>query len=315
MKHRKKAALLLGAGAALGAAAAAAGCVRITAKVLRRPAEQPHKEPTGERAARIEQVRRQAARLVEQYPPEEVTITSDDGLALHGLVFTPPDADKVAVLVHGYHSSGLREFGSIAWYYIRRGWRVLLVDDRAHGQSEGDVIGFGTLDRRDLLQWLRYCSIRFGRQQPIVMHGVSMGAATVMMATGLDLPENVRAAVADCGYTSVWDEFDHVLHRRHLPAALCLPLADWWARRRAGYGLRECDASQELKQAAVPVLFIHGEQDDFVPVWMTEKNYDACSTLKMKWICPGAGHAESWFCDEAGYTRAMDEFYAAALRQ
>lgn len=315
MKHRKKAALLLGAGAGLGAAAAAAGCVRTTAKVLRRPAEQPHKEPTGERAARIEQVRRQAARLVEQYPPEEVTITSDDGLALHGLVFTPPDADKVAVLVHGYHSSGLREFGSIAWYYIRRGWRVLLVDDRAHGQSEGDVIGFGTLDRRDLLQWLRYCSIRFGRQQPIVMHGVSMGAATVMMATGLDLPENVRAAVADCGYTSVWDEFDHVLHRRHLPAALCLPLADWWARRRAGYGLRECDASQELKQAAVPVLFIHGEQDDFVPVWMTEKNYDACSTLKMKWICPGAGHAESWFCDEAGYTRALDEFYAAALRQ
>ena len=129
MKHRKKAALLLGAGAALGTAAAAAGCVRTTAKVLRRPAEQPHKEPTGERAARIEQVRRQAARLVEQYPPEEVTITSDDGLALHGLVFTPPDADKVAVLVHGYHSSGLREFGSIAWYCIRRGWRVLLVDD------------------------------------------------------------------------------------------------------------------------------------------------------------------------------------------
>lgn len=302
----------IGAAAAVATTAASVGTAYNTLHRLRRQKPMLPASPWDEYGKIIE---RRAKQLIAEYPPEHITITSSDGLQLHAQLFTPPEADKLAICVHGYHSNGFNDFGGgIALYYVQRGWRVLLVDDRAHGDSEGEFIGFGTLDRDDVLQWLRYSAIRFGANCPMVLHGMSMGAATVLMATGLELPENVKAVVADCGFTSAWDQFEHVLRQKyHLPPFPVLTIADAWASRKAGYALRQCDATEELKKATVPVLFIHGAADTFVPTWMTEKNYDACPTFKMKWICPDAGHAESWFRDEEQYQNMLNEFFDAVL--
>ncbi len=306
--------------AAFGAGVAAAGATGAVGVMMARGAicRQKDQHPEVSAAPWDEYskiIARRAQELLDAYPPEHLTITSGDGLTLHAKLFSPPGAEKLAVCVHGYHSTGMNDFGgSMAWYYIERGWRVLLVDDRAHGDSEGEIIGFGTLDREDVLRWLQYAVIRFGEHCPMVLHGLSMGAATVLMATGLPLPENVRAVVGDCGFTSAWDQFSYMLvHDFHLPKFPLMQVADLWAQKFAGYGLRQCDASEELKKATVPVMFIHGEADAFVPEWMTEKNYEACPTMKMKYICPGAGHAESWFRDEQTYCDKLDEFYAAVF--
>lgn len=308
MKRISKILVELGLGAAAATGAAAAGSVLTVRHALRRATRPAPAPDAGAAALR--------AKLLEDYPPERVSITSDDGLLLRGMILTPPDPRGLALLVHGYRSDGLREFGGgIARYYLQRGWRVLLVDDRAHGESEGDFVGFGTLDCGDLLQWLRYGALRFGRGCPMVLHGVSMGAAAVLMTAGMDgLPAGVKAIVADCGFTNAWEEFRHVLRQRtHLPTGFSLRIADRWARRYAGYGLREGDAPRSLRHAQVPVLFIHGAADDFVPVWMTEQNYEACASFKMKYICPGAGHAESWARDPAAYARVLDDFFGQVL--
>lgn len=316
MKGYQKVILAAGASAAACAAAGAAISVSAVKKTLGRDTDAPFSMPVGAWAEYAPLLKERSEALMEQFPPEQVKITSTDGLTLQGKLFTPPDADKLALCVHGYHSSGLRDFGGIAWYYIQHGWRVLMVDDRGHGDSDGNVVGFGTLDRHDVLQWLRYCSIRFGQNYPVILHGVSMGAATVMMASGLELPENVKGIVADCGFTSAWEEFDFVMRPRYGSfSPLGLRIADAWARRNAGYGLRECNARDELAHATVPVLFIHGSQDEFVPSWMTDQNYDACPTFKMKYICPGAGHAESWFRDSETYSAKLDEFFEIVMEE
>ena len=237
-----------------------------------------------------------------------VEITSHDGLKLHGTYFKGDEGNKAVICFHGYTSEGLNDYGSLSNYYLKHGFRMLLVDLRAHGRSEGEHIGFGNMDRLDGKRWVEWMIEKIGDDAQIwmiekigddaqiVLHGNSMGSATVCMMSGLDLPTQVKGIIgiiSDCAFTSMKDVFTHVLHSMyHIPAFPMLQLADWANKRKVGYGLDDCDSSREVKRAKVPFLFIHGKEDVFVPCWMTEKIYENCAAPKTKFIVEGAGHGE-----------------------
>ena len=248
-------------------------------------------------------------------PHEEVWARSEDGLRLHAAYFPNHDSKKVAICLHGYTSQGTNDYGSLSYYYLNHGFRMLLIDERAHGESEGTYIGFGCLDRHDAKAWIEYILSRVGTDCQILLQGISMGAATVLMTTGLALPPQVKAAVSDCAFTSAKDVFTHVLHSMyHLPAFPMIQIADKLNKKKAGYGLDDCNAAREVRKAKVPFLFIHGEKDIFVPCWMCEEIYKNCAAPKTKLIVKDAGHAESYYKDMAAYEKALDSFIGGIMK-
>ena len=240
-------------------------------------------------------------------PHEDVWITSDDGLKLHGTFFPNGDNKRVVLCFHGYTSEGMKDYIALSDYYLRRGFAMLLADERAHGLSEGKYIGFGCLDRKDALGWLEWITGTCGEDVKIILHGTSMGAAAVLMASGLKLPDQVKGIVSDCGFTSPKEVFTHVLHSMyHLPAFPIIPIANVMNRKLAGYGMDECNAAREVKKSTTPTLFIHGSADTFVPCRMCEKLYENCGAKKWKLIIEGAAHAESYYKDTKRYGEALD---------
>lgn len=226
-------------------------------------------------------------------PHEEVWLTASDGLRLRAhLARNPAGGSRWAILCHGYTSRGTAMMDMARPYYDR-GCHVLLPDLRGHGESEGRYIGMGWHDRLDLVAWVRQV-ISWQKEASIVLHGVSMGAATVMMASGEELPPNVTAVIEDCGYTNAWDMFSYQLKGIFgLPPFPMMPIANWVCRMKAGYSLKEADAEKQLKRARVPVLFIHGTEDSFVPFSMMAPLFEACSSPKDKLVVPGAGHSDA----------------------
>ena len=244
-------------------------------------------------------------------PQEEVYITSRDGLRLHGTFFCCEGSGKAVVCFHGYTSEGLNDYTSIAKFYLSQGFSLMAVDERAHGKREGTYIGFGCLDRNDAKQWMEYMVERLGEDCELMLHGISMGAATVLMSTGLNLPKQVRAAVSDCAFTSAWEVFSHVLRSMyHMPAFPVMQIADRMARSEAGYGLDECNAREEVKKARIPILFIHGDRDTFVPCSMVYELYEACASPKELLVIPGASHAEAYYKEADRYEHATEELIA-----
>ena len=192
---------------------------------------------------------------------------------------------------------------------------MLLIDERAHGDSEGTYIGFGTMDRLDGLEWVKWMIEKIGDDAQILLHGNSMGGATVCMMGGMELPEQVKGIVSDCAFTSAKDVFTHVLHSMyHLPAFPMIQIADRVNRKNAGYGLDDCNAAREVRKAKVPFLFIHGEDDIFVPCWMCEEIYKNCASPKTKLIVKGAGHGESYYKDTKAYEEALDVFIGGIMK-
>lgn len=239
-------------------------------------------------------------------PQEDLFITSGDGLKLHGTFFPCQGSQRAVICFHGYTSEGLNDFSCIAKFYLEHGFSVLAVDERAHGKSEGTYIGFGCLDRHDAKLWIDYMVERLGDDSQIMLHGISMGAATVLMTTGLALPIQVKAAVSDCAFTSAWDVFSSVLKGMyHMPAFPVMQIADKMAKKEAGYGLDECNARIEVGKARVPILFIHGDADTFVPCSMVYELYDACRSPKELLVIKGASHAEAYYKDTKQYEDAM----------
>lgn len=246
---------------------------------------------------------------MEAQPHEDVWICSEDGLKLHGTYFPGEEGKKAVICFHGYTSRGMDDYVGLSGYYLKHGFRMLLVDERAHGDSQGEYIGFGCLDRFDGLKWISWMKDQIGEGAEILLHGTSMGGATVLMMTGLDLPGEVKGVVADCAFTSPREVFTHVLHSMyHLPAFPLIPLSDWINRRKAGYGLDDCNAAREVRRAKIPALLIHGDRDTFVPCSMCEKIYENYAGPKTKLIVRGAGHAESYYKDTAAYEKALDTF-------
>ena len=257
---------------------------------------------------------RKAKEWLAGQPQEDVYIKSQDGLRLHGTFFECPGSKRAVVCFHGYTSEGLNDYTAIARFYLERGFNLMVVDERAHGKSEGTYIGFGCLDRYDARLWMEYTVERLGEDCELLLHGISMGAATVLMSTGLKLPPQVKGAVSDCAFTSAMEVFTHVLKSMyHIPPFPLMNIADRMAKREAGYGLDECNAREEVKKAGIPILFIHGDGDTFVPCSMVYELYDACVSPKELLVIPGASHAEAYYKDTQSYEHAVDQLISRTI--
>lgn len=247
-------------------------------------------------------------------PHEDVCRESQDGLNLHATHFPSADRHRVVICFHGYTSEGMKDYIGLSDYYMKNGYTMLLPDARAHGQSGGRYIGFGCLDRYDALGWIDWVIEKYGPDVQILLHGISMGGATVLMAGGLELPPQVRGIISDCAFTSPKAVFTHVLHSMyHLPAFPLIQISDRLNKKKAGYGLDECNAAREVRHVSVPVLLIHGAADTFVPCGMCEEIYENCASPKTKLIIEGAAHAESYYKDTKAYEQALDTFIGGVI--
>lgn len=252
---------------------------------------------------------RECKEKLAQCPHEDMYIMSADGLKLHGTYFPCEGSKKVVICFHGYTSEGMNDYSTLAIFYMKNGYNLLLVDERAHGQSEGTYIGFGCLDRHDAKLWIEEMVKKLGEDCKILLHGDSMGGATVLMTTGLELPPQVKAAISDCAFTSAWEVFASVLKNTyHLPTFPLLQIANGMVKKRAGYELDECNAKNEVAKAKIPILFIHGEADTFVPCSMVHELHDACKSEKKLVIIEGAGHVESCYRDADLYEESIESF-------
>lgn len=256
---------------------------------------------------------------LENYGYERVYITNKAGHKLTGYLMRPAEPSDIYVFCsHGYRCNAKREFCGFVQYYLKRGCNVLLVDHRAAGESEGTYIGFGYYESQDSLQWLDYLNDTYGKDISIIIHGVSMGSATVMLMSGNEaLPENVRFIVADCGFTSAWDEFEVKLQAMKIPTWPLLPFVNAVNKRVAGYDFKtDTDAVAAVKKAKVPMLFVHGTADGFVPCDMVYQVYAACgSEYKDLMLVEGAQHAGSVVTDPLGYEAKLDEMMAKFVPQ
>lgn len=222
-------------------------------------------------------------------------------------IFADEPTDICVVLIHGY-TSAPEYMGIYAKKYNELGYNVLLPSLNGHADSEANEITMGWKDRLDIIDWINYL-VESNPNVKIIIHGVSMGAATTMMATGEKLPENVKVAVADCGYTSVWDIFQNQLcNTMNLPKFPMLYSASTANKVFSGFDFKEASSVEQLKKSVTPTLFIHGEKDDFVPYEMLDKVYDACASEKAKVTIPNAPHARNACADPELYWNSVIEF-------
>lgn len=249
-------------------------------------------------------------------PKEDVWITSFDGLKLHGTLIRNGDGKKLLIQAHGFRSSAKGSFAGSLRYFYGQGFTILLIDHRAHGQSEGKYITYGVLERVDLRDWV-FCALEMlGEDIQIVLDGISMGATTVLMAGALDLPENVRGLIADSGFTSPYDIFVEVLARTfHAKPFPILPLCGLMAEMKANFGFKDATTLEAMAENEIPVLFVHGEEDDFVPIEMSEANFEACKGEKYFVRVPGAKHGCGYLVDRENCEQAMTAFFEKILQK
>ncbi|MCY9592477.1 alpha/beta hydrolase [Paenibacillus chitinolyticus] len=247
---------------------------------------------------------------------EQVSIQSADGLRLNGWYLEAErPSDVTALLAHGYSGQG-RDMASFAQIHHELGYNVLMPDNRGHGQSEGEYIGFGWTDRLDYVNWIRYILQRSGENARILLHGVSMGGATVLMASGERLPDQVKGIIADCSYTSVKDILSYQLKRMFkLPAFPLIPLTSLICKLKAGYFFGEASALRQVKRTEKPILFIHGEADTFVPFFMVHGLYKAAPAGKDLFMVPRAGHGLAFMTDKDGYRSRVTDFAKQCLEE
>lgn len=237
-------------------------------------------------------------------------ISQQNGTALHAIYMPAvvPNS-KTALMVHGYGCCSLDMIHIAYIYHHVLGMNVLMPDLYGHGESMGDHVNMGWLDRLDVLQWVTVADSLYGGNTQMVMHGISMGGATVMMASGEQVPTCVRAYVDDCGYTSVWDEFAGELRARFsLPTFPLMYTTSWLCRQRYGWDFREANSMKQLAHCCLPMLFIHGDKDTFVPTRMVYELYRCKPQPKRIWISKGSKHARSYSDHPEEYTKQVTSF-------
>ncbi len=240
-------------------------------------------------------------------PHEDVTIKGRDGVRLFGRFYDAPNRRGIVLMMHGYRSMAENDFSCSSEFVHSQGFAMLLADERAHGKSGGMVMTFGVRERWDALEWVRYLEERFPGEK-ILLEGLSMGASTVVMAAGEELPECVAGVIADCGYTSPREIISCVIKSAHLPVKIFYPLVRLAGRMFGGFDCEECSAREAAKRATLPALFIHGEADDFVPCSMGRENYEAWAGPKTLVTVPGAKHGLSYVVDMPKCQAALVEF-------
>lgn len=237
-------------------------------------------------------------------------ILSADGLKLRAMYTPRKNAKGIIICMHGYHSEVDIEFVPEIRFLWNLGYEILLPWQRSHGQSEGRYITYGVKERYDCRKWIQYANSQLGaKEKDIFLCGISMGCATVLMTAGLKLPKNVRGIIADCGFTSPWEIVCHVVRKKyHLPPYPLMFFVNAICRIAAGFSLKEASAEEAMKKNKIPVLFIHGDKDRYVPMWMTYRNYQACAAPKELYIVPGAAHALAFSYDREEGRRRIKHF-------
>ncbi|WP_029330455.1 alpha/beta hydrolase [Exiguobacterium oxidotolerans] len=251
---------------------------------------------------------------IKEQPLELVATQAHDGLTLRAH-YLPPlvPSDRVVILVHGYGGVGT-DLAGFAYLYHQAGFHVLMPDNRGHGKSDGNYIGFGWHDRQDCLRWIDYLVRRVGTTSSVFLHGVSMGGATVLMTSGETLPAQVKGIISDCAYTSVNAVLAYQMKRMYrLPHFPFLAMTSVLTKLKAGYFFSEASALKQVKKATVPILFIHGEADTFVPTSMVYELYNACQTEKELVVIPNAAHAMAYFEAPDRYDEVVEAFVRRVL--
>ena len=246
-------------------------------------------------------------------PYKDVSITSNDGLKLVGRYYENKKGAPIEILFHGYRGSALRGMTGHLLRAFKAGRNVLAVDQRASGESEGSTITFGVKESLDCKLWTEFAVKEIDKDAKIVITGVSMGAATVLTASSLELPENVVAAVADCGYTSAKEIIMQTMKDMHLSPKFFYPFAVIGGKLFGNFDIEERSPFDSMKNARIPILFIHGKLDDFVPYEMGQRNYEACSTQKNFITFERAGHASSYLLNSERYYNELEAFLEPIL--
>jgi fermentation-respiration switch protein FrsA (DUF1100 family) len=241
---------------------------------------------------------------------KDTFIYAPDQARLHAYyVAAPTPTSKTAVIVHGYTDNAIRMMMIGYLYNKSLGYNILLPDLRYSGLSDGDAFQMGWLDRKDVMLWMEVANQIYGDSTQMVVHGISMGGATTMMVSGEPQPDYVKCFVDDCGYTSVWDQFSKELKEDFgLPAFPLLYTSSWLCDWTKGWNFTEASSLEQVKKCSLPMLFIHGEKDDYVPTWMVHELYKAKEEPKEIWVVPGADHATSYKLNKEEYTQKVKQF-------
>lgn len=242
-------------------------------------------------------------------PFEEAEITSNDGLTLRAdFLRGRPDTDVTVIFCHGYKSNTAHDFGAMYDFYRELGCNLMYVHMRAHGKSDGKYIGFGVLDRFDMQLWAKKATELFP-DTSIFLHGMSMGAATIMQCADLELPDAVCGIIADCGFSNINEVFRNLIGGMyHLPATPFVDIFELVNRKTAGYGFNEADSVRSMQSSKLPLLYICGDRDRFVPIDMAMRIYNACTQDKELLIVEGGGHAASFMLENEKYTQLVTSF-------
>ncbi len=287
-------------------------CYRITFGYSKKLDITPHTLPEGKQYEPLHSRMKQSIKSALALPYEEVFIKSFDGLRLFGRYYEVKPGAPLKILFHGYRSNAIRDFSEGLQYDMESGFNVLLVDQRAHGKSEGKAITFGVLERYDCLAWVNYAAKRFGNEVPIILNGLSMGASTVLMASDLELPRNVVGIIADCGFSSPKDIICKVIKDQRLPSSVFYFFVRIGGKIFGGFDIEESTAVMSVKNTTVPILFVHGEDDRFVPCEMSRQAYNECGSKKWLLTVKGAGHGLSYLIDTKAYQKALLELWKEA---
>lgn len=311
--------ILIGSGVAAVSTAAVIGITQLTSNYLIRVAMDRGGVPSFDKrmdkltgnvlTPEIQKMLRLKARRLSTLC-EEVSIRTKDGLLLMGHLRCCEEPKRIVIAMHGWRSRWARDFGMIADFWHDNGCCVLYPEQRGQGNSQGEYIGFGLLERYDCRAWIDWANQRFGGKLPIYLAGISMGATTVLMTAGMKLPSNVHGVMADCGFTSADAIWRHVAKQNlHLHYGLYAPSANALCKKRLHIGAKDYSTLDAMAVCRVPVLLIHGTDDRFVPVEMTYDNYKACVSPKHLLVIPGANHGMSYRVDQPAYEHSMLDFW------
>lgn len=249
------------------------------------------------------------ARQTRQMPHQCFEIRSFDGLRLTAKYYEYAPGAPVELMFHGYRGNAERDLGGGVQRCFKVGRSAFVVDQRCCGDSEGNTITFGINEHRDCLAWVDFMVEHFGKDVKIILTGISMGASTVVMAAGKPLPENVIGVLADCGYSSAKAIIKTVIRQMGLPVGLSYPFVKLGAKLYGGFDLEEYTPLEALNTCSLPVIFYHGQTDDFVPCDMSRQMYEAYQGKKALITVPNAGHGLSYPVDQQRYLQTLRDFF------